>query len=52
MVGAEGDGLSADALDAADERVRIPMAESADSLNVTVAASIALHHFALASLGR
>jgi tRNA G18 (ribose-2'-O)-methylase SpoU len=54
MVGAEGEGLSAGALAAADERVRIPMAEGADSLNVTVAASIALHHFkaALTSLGR
>jgi tRNA G18 (ribose-2'-O)-methylase SpoU len=52
MVGAEGEGLSSEALDAADERVRIPMAKGADSLNVTVAASIALHHFTLASLGR
>jgi tRNA G18 (ribose-2'-O)-methylase SpoU len=45
MVGAEGDGLTADALNAADERVRIPMSVGADSLNVTIAASIALHHF-------
>jgi tRNA G18 (ribose-2'-O)-methylase SpoU len=45
MVGAEGDGLTADALNAADERVRIPMSVGADSLNVAIAASIALHHF-------
>ena len=45
VVGSEGDGLSAEALAAADEHVRIPMPGSADSLNVTVAASIALHHF-------
>ncbi len=47
LVGAEGHGLSAEALTAADERVRIPMTRSADSLNVTVAASIALHHFSV-----
>jgi tRNA G18 (ribose-2'-O)-methylase SpoU len=32
-------------MDAADERMRIPMSGPADSLNVTVAASIALHWF-------
>lgn len=42
LVGAEGEGLSADALAAACDRVRIPMSGPADSLNVTVAASIAL----------
>jgi tRNA G18 (ribose-2'-O)-methylase SpoU len=42
MVGAEGAGLSAAALDAADARVRIPIARGVDSLNVTVAAGIAL----------
>ena len=45
VVGSEGDGLSAEALSAADARVRIPMTGPAESLNVTVAASIALHHF-------
>lgn len=49
MVGAEGAGLSAEALATADDRVRIPMAGSADSLNVTVAVSIALWHFSQAS---
>lgn len=43
VAGAEGDGLSAAALSAADALVRIPMASSADSLNVMVAVSIALH---------
>jgi tRNA G18 (ribose-2'-O)-methylase SpoU len=43
LVGAEGDGLSAAAMDAADYRVRIPMAVAADSLNVTVAASLAMY---------
>ena len=46
VVGSEGHGLSADALAAAESRVRIPMSGPAESLNVTVAASIALHHFA------
>jgi tRNA G18 (ribose-2'-O)-methylase SpoU len=46
LVGAEGDGLSPPALAAATDRVRIDMTRTSDSLNVTVAASIALHHFA------
>jgi tRNA G18 (ribose-2'-O)-methylase SpoU len=45
LAGAEGDGLSAAALAAADHRVRIPTTDHVDSLNVTVAVSIALHHF-------
>jgi tRNA G18 (ribose-2'-O)-methylase SpoU len=47
LVGAEGEGLSAEALAASDERVRIPMEGHADSLNVTVAASIAMYHFSV-----
>jgi tRNA G18 (ribose-2'-O)-methylase SpoU len=43
LLGAEGSGLSDDALEAADDRVRIPIAETVDSLNVTVAAGVALH---------
>ena len=43
LVGSEGHGLSPDALDAADARIRIPIDTRADSLNVTVAAGIALH---------
>ncbi|MGE3275444.1 MAG: TrmH family RNA methyltransferase [Vicinamibacterales bacterium] len=49
LAGAEGPGLSADALAAADYRARIPMTALVDSLNVTTAASIALH--ALSSAG-
>ncbi len=44
LVGAEGDGLTDDALDAADIRARIPMTSRVDSLNVTTAASIAMYH--------
>jgi len=46
LVGAEGDGLTADALAAAPERARIPTARHVDSLNVATAAAIALYHFA------
>ena len=44
MLGAEGPGLSAAALDAADRRVRIPLEAGVDSLNVATAAAIAFHH--------
>jgi tRNA G18 (ribose-2'-O)-methylase SpoU len=43
VVGAEGPGLTAEALAAADLRVRIPMAAGVDSLNVATAAAIAIH---------
>ncbi len=46
LVGHEGDGLSAEALAAADVRARIPMAADVDSLNVSTAASIALYELA------
>jgi tRNA G18 (ribose-2'-O)-methylase SpoU len=46
MVGAEGPGLTAEAFAAADEHVRIPIQGRADSLNVVVALSIALHRLA------
>lgn len=46
LLGTEGSGLSRAALAAADERVTIPMRGEVDSLNVTVAASLALYHFA------
>ena len=45
LVGAEGAGLSSEALARADHTVRIPIAADVDSLNVIVAASIALHHY-------
>lgn len=43
VVGAEGDGLSAAALAACPEHVRIPMRSSVDSLNLAVASGIALY---------
>ena len=43
LVGAEGPGLSGDTLAAAGDRVRIDIDPRADSLNVVVAAAIALH---------
>jgi tRNA G18 (ribose-2'-O)-methylase SpoU len=42
MVGAEGPGLDPATLEEADLRVRIPIDEAVDSLNVVVAAGIAL----------
>jgi tRNA G18 (ribose-2'-O)-methylase SpoU len=44
LVGAEDVGLSTSALDLADDRVRIPMADGVDSLNVATAAAVAFHH--------
>jgi tRNA G18 (ribose-2'-O)-methylase SpoU len=46
VAGAEGPGLSDAVLGKVNRRVRIPMRPAVDSLNVTVAASIALHHLA------
>lgn len=43
MLGAEGPGLSAAAIAAADARVVIPMAPGVDSLNVAAAAAVACH---------
>lgn len=43
LLGAEGPGLTDAALAAADLRVRIPIDPASDSLNVNVAAAIALH---------
>ena len=43
LLGTEGDGLSGTALDAADLRVRIPMAAGVDSLNVAAAAAVACY---------
>lgn len=42
MVGSEGDGLSDAALACADHHVRIPIRDAVDSLNVVVAAGVAL----------
>jgi tRNA G18 (ribose-2'-O)-methylase SpoU len=46
LLGAEGPGLSAPALAAADSWVRIPMAAGVDSLNVATAAAVAFAHLA------
>ncbi|ANY06252.1 TrmH family RNA methyltransferase [Pseudonocardia sp. HH130630-07] len=43
LVGAEGPGLTDEALAAADRLVRIPMASGVDSLNVATAAAVAFH---------
>jgi tRNA G18 (ribose-2'-O)-methylase SpoU len=43
LLGAEGAGLSADVLALSDVRARIPIDPASDSLNVAVAAAIALH---------
>ena len=42
LVGAEGPGLTAGAMAASSTRVRIPMADGVDSLNVATAAAVAL----------
>ena len=42
VLGAEGDGLTPEALDAADTIVRIPMAHGIDSLNVAATAAVAM----------
>ncbi|MBA3410729.1 MAG: RNA methyltransferase [Geodermatophilaceae bacterium] len=44
LVGAEGPGLSEEAMAAADLQVRIPMRSGVDSLNVATAAAIAFAH--------
>ncbi len=43
ILGTEGDGLPQSTIDAADYTVRIPMSHGVDSLNVSVAASIAMY---------
>lgn len=45
LLGAEGPGLSEAALAAADVRVRIPMTDGVDSINVATAAAIAFHAY-------
>ena len=54
MLGAEGPGLSADAINAATVNVRIPIVEQVDSLNVIFAAGIvlaAIHEFGDSRIG-
>jgi tRNA G18 (ribose-2'-O)-methylase SpoU len=47
LVGSEGPGLRPATLAAVDRRVRIPLAPEVDSLNLSVAAAIAMHHVSL-----
>ncbi|MBG6055510.1 tRNA G18 (ribose-2'-O)-methylase SpoU [Salinibacterium sp. CAN_S4] len=46
VLGAEGEGLTPEALDAADTVVRIPMAHGIDSLNVAATAAVAMYAIA------
>lgn len=43
LLGAEGPGLTKQAMDASNHRIKIPLITSADSLNISVAAAVALH---------
>jgi tRNA G18 (ribose-2'-O)-methylase SpoU len=43
LLGTEGPGLTAAALDAAHEQIRIPMSAGVDSINVGTAAAVAFH---------
>ena len=52
LLGTEGEGLSREALARADRRVRIAMESGVDSLNVSVAAGIALHRLRRHATGR
>ena len=47
VLGAEGEGLTREALDAADTIVHIPMAHGIDSLNVAATAAVAMFALAL-----
>ncbi|MCY7411436.1 MAG: rRNA methyltransferase, partial [Salinibacterium sp.] len=46
VLGAEGEGLTPDALAAADTIVQIPMAHGIDSLNVAASAAVAMYALA------
>jgi len=51
LLGEEGSGLSAAAMDASDVRVRVPLAAGVDSLNVGAAAAVACYVFGRGELG-
>jgi tRNA G18 (ribose-2'-O)-methylase SpoU len=51
LVGSEGYGLPLHLVHQCDQRVRIPMREGIDSLNVAVAAGIIVNHYATGSRG-
>ena len=46
FIGAEGPGLTPATIDACDLRVRVPTTDLVDSLNLSVAAGIAMHALA------
>ncbi|TDQ04525.1 tRNA G18 (ribose-2'-O)-methylase SpoU [Labedaea rhizosphaerae] len=48
LLGSEGPGLTAEAMAAADARVRIPMSGGVDSLNVATAGAVAFYELAAA----
>lgn len=52
MLGAEGPGLEPDTLAAATRRVRIPLSDGVDSLNVSTAGAIALYALSVAHPAR
>ncbi len=45
LFGAEGAGLSDEALNKADQKVRIEMAKNVDSLNIAAAAAVGIHRY-------
>lgn len=45
LFGAEGPGLSKGVFDAVNHRVRIPMTNEVDSLNIAVAAAVSIHRY-------
>jgi tRNA G18 (ribose-2'-O)-methylase SpoU len=47
VLGTEGDGLTLEAIEAADTVVTIPMAHGIDSLNVAATAAVAMYALAL-----
>ncbi|MSO46151.1 MAG: RNA methyltransferase [Acidobacteria bacterium] len=52
LLGHEGEGLTAEALDACEYKARIPISSPVDSLNVAAASAIALSEFDSAGLQR
>ena len=48
LLGTEGDGLTAAAIERCDAAVRIPMAAGVDSLNVAAASAVVLYALRIA----
>ncbi len=51
LLGSEGEGLPTELLARADQRVRIPMTGTAESLNVAAAAAVLLYEIKRHSIG-